>query len=395
MQNSNCGAGLWSEDPGYCLSLAIDGSPPSNNRGEIAAAAAALALVPRNQPLTLYTDSTYVLNGLVEGYKKWEDLGWLHVTNQDFLKWALYLLRVRQAPTWIEKVKAHDGVDGNERADQMAKDALMAEDLWDPDMEVPAQWTQNGARLAALSFHEIYLWVRSKSKFERRTNMIDLVNRVCENERTRSGDLHFESTLWKSIRAHPFRRETTDFYFIALHGRTVCGPYFTNWGGDAKTECMCKNGEESLEHILTRCRGRSWRRGVWGEAMRILRHSPLTKDLGLTTPSYLDILGVGLRKLPSPEATWLYQVIISETAFVIWKLRNDEHMRDREVMSRRAKATLHDAIKRRAISDLKMAKLEEMQDRKGSKLALTIQAVWVDLLDDSHRPPRWVFDDHG
>ncbi|KAG8900580.1 RNA-DNA hybrid ribonuclease [Tulasnella sp. 408] len=116
-----CAAGVWSEEKTYRASMKVPGKPQSNNRGEIAAVVKALQMVPTNRPVLIRTDSTYVLNLLDTGHKVAEDKGWLHTLNADLFQGALYLIRVRTAPTYIQKVKAHLGILGNEIADTLAK----------------------------------------------------------------------------------------------------------------------------------------------------------------------------------------------------------------------------------------------------------------------------------
>ncbi|KAG8967570.1 hypothetical protein FRC05_002003 [Tulasnella sp. 425] len=146
--DSKCGAGLWSPDPEYVKS-----------RGEIAATAIALNIAPTNKELLIMTDSTFVINALNGGYKKYEDMGWLGVTNADLIQRAIYLMRRRTAKTFIQKVKAHAGIPGNENADALAKAALHNETEDEISTRVPDSWKLNGARLSQMTFHDLYTWV--------------------------------------------------------------------------------------------------------------------------------------------------------------------------------------------------------------------------------------------
>lgn len=101
--NSFCGAGVFFNDDETELSERIDGTPPSNNRGEIAAIALALNHAEPDDPLEIRSDSQYALDFMKGGWRKAEDKGYLGVENEDLLRTALYLLRQRTARTWGRK----------------------------------------------------------------------------------------------------------------------------------------------------------------------------------------------------------------------------------------------------------------------------------------------------
>ena len=190
--DSRCGAGVWSSEPQYCKSVRVPGIPQTNNRGEIAAVVVALESAPPNQKVVIHSDSTYVINALIDGHKKWEDLGWLNVANEDLMKRALYLVRSRVAETWVQKVEAHAGILGNEEADQAAKRGL---DKPDPDQietSVPKEWAFNGARLSSLGFHDLYEWVKDLKHSEPRTRAPGIVRCVLDQMKKDTGDLYTE-----------------------------------------------------------------------------------------------------------------------------------------------------------------------------------------------------------
>jgi ribonuclease HI len=101
-------------------------SQTTNNRMELQAAIAALdywqQLHP-SQPITLYTDSEYVKNGITKWIKGWKKKGWKTsagkaVLNQDLWQ-ELDALNTAKV-TW-EYVRGHAGNEGNERCDAIAR----------------------------------------------------------------------------------------------------------------------------------------------------------------------------------------------------------------------------------------------------------------------------------
>lgn len=97
----------------------------TNNRMELLAAIEALILLQRSgqtQPITLYTDSEYVKNGITKWIKGWKKKGWKTsqgkaVLNQDL--WEKLDAVNSPLVTW-QYVRGHSGNQGNERCDQIA-----------------------------------------------------------------------------------------------------------------------------------------------------------------------------------------------------------------------------------------------------------------------------------
>ncbi len=98
----------------------------TNNRMEMMATIEALKAVnPKFKgEITLWTDSTYVLKGITEWIHGWKKRGWKNsakkaVKNVDLWK-ELDEINSKFTVEW-KWVKGHAGVDGNERADELAR----------------------------------------------------------------------------------------------------------------------------------------------------------------------------------------------------------------------------------------------------------------------------------
>ena len=98
----------------------------TNNRMELKATIMGLNAVTRTMPITLYTDSRYVMNGVQDWLPRWKANGWKTaskkpVANQDL--WRMLDEAVsRHQVTW-HWVKGHAGDEFNERCDQLARGA--------------------------------------------------------------------------------------------------------------------------------------------------------------------------------------------------------------------------------------------------------------------------------
>lgn len=106
----------------------------TNNRMELTAVIEGLNALKRTCAVELYTDSTYVMQGLNEWMPNWKARGWKTasrkpVKNQDLWQ-ALDAACQRHQINW-HWVKGHAGDPGNEEADRLANlgvDAVLAGD---------------------------------------------------------------------------------------------------------------------------------------------------------------------------------------------------------------------------------------------------------------------------
>ena len=99
----------------------------TNNRMELTAAIEALNALKRACTVDLHTDSTYVRSGIKEWLAGWKRKNWKTAANKPVknveLWQALDEARQRHDVTW-HWVKGHAGHDGNERADELARQGM-------------------------------------------------------------------------------------------------------------------------------------------------------------------------------------------------------------------------------------------------------------------------------
>ena len=99
----------------------------TNNRMELMAPIMALKKIKNSSEITIYTDSTYLKDGITVWINNWKKNGWKSaskkpVKNKDL--WvALSKLTEKKSIYW-KWVKAHAGNKFNELADKLATDAI-------------------------------------------------------------------------------------------------------------------------------------------------------------------------------------------------------------------------------------------------------------------------------
>lgn len=107
----------------------LSGGDPAttNNRMELTAAIEALNALTRPCTIVLHTDSTYVKDGITKWIHGWQAKGWKTadkkpVKNADL--WQALLDASRRHRIDWQWVKGHAGHDGNERADELARQGM-------------------------------------------------------------------------------------------------------------------------------------------------------------------------------------------------------------------------------------------------------------------------------
>lgn len=99
----------------------------TNNRMEVTAALKGLQALTRPASVTLSTDSRYLLDGITKWVHNWQKNGWRTagrkpVKNADL--WEALLEAIKPHQIEWEWVKGHSGHPLNERADQLANEAI-------------------------------------------------------------------------------------------------------------------------------------------------------------------------------------------------------------------------------------------------------------------------------
>ena len=98
-------------------------NPTTNNKMELMAAVEGLRHAPEGAPVELYTDSSYLINGITKWIKGWKRSGWKTKAKADVLNRDLWekldSLMQSHSVKWTY-VGGHIGVLGNERCDHIA-----------------------------------------------------------------------------------------------------------------------------------------------------------------------------------------------------------------------------------------------------------------------------------
>jgi len=109
--------------------ISISGKEPmtTNNRMELLAPIMAIKGIKEKSEITVYTDSTYLKNGITDWIKKWEKNGWKSSNNQPVKNIDLWLelnkLCSEHKISW-NWVEGHSNNEFNNLADKLATEAI-------------------------------------------------------------------------------------------------------------------------------------------------------------------------------------------------------------------------------------------------------------------------------
>ncbi len=99
----------------------------TNNRMELLAVINGLASLKRPCRVDVYTDSQYVQKGISEWLRGWKFRGWKTADNKPVKNADLWRsldeVQARHSVAW-HWVKGHAGTEGNERADELARQGM-------------------------------------------------------------------------------------------------------------------------------------------------------------------------------------------------------------------------------------------------------------------------------
>lgn len=104
----------------------------TNNRMELMAVISALEALSKPCQISLYTDSKYVQDGITSWMQNWKKNGWMTAAKKPVKNQDLWMrLDAATSPHTIawHWVKGHAGDEYNERADDLARSAVISQKL--------------------------------------------------------------------------------------------------------------------------------------------------------------------------------------------------------------------------------------------------------------------------
>lgn len=278
-------------------------------------------------PLIIVSTSVSILDSLTLNLSKIEAAGHIGTLNKDLLKATIATLRERGATTSLRHAKNEEG---GRRATELARGGAAQQDTESLVPTIPASFDLGGAQLSLLTQARAYAGIReSKVPPQRQKTDISL-------DMTRyavqgfSGNLPTDASIWRALRSPDIARNVRNFLWKTVHQLQKIGDYWDNIP-TLEIRVMCHSCEEveNMDHILFGCK-EVGPAEVWALAKGLWKR----KGGGWPDPARTcDVLAATMADLRTdrgkrrPGATRLYKILITESVFLIWKLRNERVIR--------------------------------------------------------------------
>ncbi|KAJ7911321.1 hypothetical protein B0H13DRAFT_1614752, partial [Mycena leptocephala] len=326
-----------------------------------------------------------------------EDRGWIKMANKKPLQALASELKARAGITLFEDGDPGTNkqeLAGQAQATQLAKDGCQDATTRPICFESDPTFTLRGAKLNKLMQAIAYAGIRERKAPVLRKSLVNSVTQVITAIKNNFNHSPTPAQVWKSIRHKDFTRQVKNFLWKSLHSAHRIGAFWKHIPEcEERAICQFCNELEDLEHILLKCK-HPGQELVWKLAKDLwLRKNPVWPDLSLGSA-----LGCGLATILDekgrtlPGASRLYRILISESIYVIWKIRNDsvigqggEPVPDNKIHNK----WLH-AINLRLKFDCVLTNYTKYGKQSSIKTSLVLQTWSSTLADEDKLPENWI-----
>ncbi|KAJ6550391.1 hypothetical protein DFH09DRAFT_925930 [Mycena vulgaris] len=291
---------------------------------------AALICAKRTHPRTvlrIHTRKGTLRNVMTRDLGRLEDKGWIKVADRAPLQALAAELKNRTATT-LFVVHSADSADnaGCEGALCLAREGSRKASSDDIDLSIRPETRLRGVKLSSLAQAIAYAGIREKKKKISRPATENRIKQVQSDIHQTYRRLPSPSQIWKSIRHKDFTRQIKNFMWKSMHDAHRIGKFWKHIPEcEGRGICQfCPGETEDLEHILLKCQ-RPGREIIW----RLAEELWLKKNRTWPQLSVGNILGRGLASFTGDDGkpltgdARLYRILISESMYMIWKVRCD------------------------------------------------------------------------
>jgi ribonuclease HI len=384
--NATCGSRIWyGPDHRSNKALRIPGPAQSNQVGKLAAVIVAAETTPN---FSIVTDSKYVIEGLTKHLPVWEDRGWIGIANADLFKRVAYILKSQMAPTSFKWVKGHNGMQGNEESDALAKTGALKNTPDELPLDIPEDFNLHGTKLSTLMQATAYKGITSQRTVTPRTATAQNLEKVRAAIEAFQGSHKMDKAIWLSMRKHTIHLRAQQFLYKVTHNTPMVGGVWANIPGyEERGICRTCNIMETMEHILVTCEADPVRT-IWQLAKDTWPHNAIQwpdPNLGIILgSSCLSIPGEpqenngNVRKTPTEacRATRLLQILVSEAAHLIWVLRCKRVIQELTHSRQEIKARWWKMVNRRLTDN----KISASMIKRSKPFTLLMEATWGSVL---------------
>ncbi|KAF7367382.1 DNA polymerase epsilon catalytic subunit [Mycena sanguinolenta] len=353
-ENARAGTGIFygEDDPRNRAIRVPNELNPSNQVAELLAVKEVLENTPRGTPIDIISDSKYTIDGVTKNLKRWEDQGYRMVANGDLVKMVVTRLRRHKAEIRFKWVKGHSGVAGNEAADRLAAQGAAKDQ---PDLinnTVKKGLVVHGAKLSEMTQSLAYKIIRQttmdKDSYQDALDR-NATRRNMEYARAAAeeanNEVPTEKDIWRATRHKDFSRNIRFFMWMLVHGGYKVGDHW--------------------KHIPGHEEKRTWQEQIWDMASELWQ------------------------KENSKGTSRLFRIVVSESAHLIWRIRNERVIDERDAATT---PEIQNRWRKAINTRLNLDRILTDVARYGKK-ALNqklVESTWEKvLMDEDNLPKNW------
>ncbi|CAK5272653.1 unnamed protein product, partial [Mycena citricolor] len=324
------GIAVWfgPEDPRNTNFLAPEELGHTRTTGENLAMLTGLKRIHRITNVKIIVEDDTYIQEISPKLSGWEDAGWINVPDKDILRPLTAEIRGRTGQTTF-------GMPGKHSAEETllsqtttaAKQAALANTPPLPRLLATTRpdLLSEGVKLATLTQRTAYATIRAQKETAVRPATRRNVEEVSREytRGTQAGPT--ADQVWASIRSRDFSRQVRNFLWKAMHEAHRIGTFWKHIPDCTdRGTCTSCGVTEDLRHILLECQC-AGQEQVWKLAEKLWSAT----GQPWVTPTFGGLLGEGLTRIKLRNGrvvkglTRLHHIIISESIFTIWKLRNE------------------------------------------------------------------------
>lgn len=235
--------------------------------------------------------------------------------------------------------------------------------------------------------------------YQKRSRTERNIAAAIDNIETFFGEVPTEQAIWNGLRRKDIRREVRYFLWMTAHDAYMVGSNWRRAGYSSELhergECDVCGQTESMNHILSECAAPG-QKEIW----RLTEALWKQRNQKWPRPSLGAILSCAIAPFktskgkPKTGDAHLYTILVTKSAHLIWKIRNERVIQDDDqparppISQREIRARWETAINARLSEDRALTNAGKYGKKALAKSV--IERTWSNILrDEDNLPHDW------